>query len=138
MNDYYYNCGELNELDSNNSYVPTCTPTVVESHNDIGIIVFLGFVVYQLVFGVGFILCCTNTIKKVFKKKNRVNNHSNYFIANVNIDINSNCVICLQNFKNSQAKTLRCGHYFHEDCITQWISIRRNCPLCLKHIEIDI
>ena len=49
MNDYY-KCGELNELDDNilnNSYVPTCTPSTVKSDNDIGIIVFLGFMAFR-------------------------------------------------------------------------------------------
>ena len=139
MNDYY-KCGELNELDDNilnNSYVPTCTPSTVKSDNDIGIIVFLGFMAGQLVCGTGFIICCTDVIYKVLNvKKNKVSDISNNFIANENIDINSNCVICLQNFKNSPAKTLHCKHYFHEDCILEWINIRRSCPLCLKQIDI--
>lgn len=42
------------------------------------------------------------------------------------------CHICLEKFsKNDYDKVkLRCGHYFHSDCILSWFDKKMNCPLC--------
>ena len=44
------------------------------------------------------------------------------------------CSICLENFdftRNSNViKTFYCNHYFHEDCLLQWLRIRPKCPNC--------
>lgn len=44
---------------------------------------------------------------------------------------NTECCICLQN-QGVYAKTLDCGHFFHVNCIDNWISEGHEniCPLC--------
>ncbi|RXG44723.1 hypothetical protein VDGE_02497 [Verticillium dahliae] len=43
------------------------------------------------------------------------------------------CVVCLEEYENgvSQVMSLPCGHEFHADCITPWLTTRRRtCPIC--------
>ena len=53
---------------------------------------------------------------------------------------NTECTICLENIEDNCTK-LDCGHYFHMNCIRNWM-LRRNttCPLCRAEIfnRIDI
>ena len=48
------------------------------------------------------------------------------------------CSICALEFTNKDfVIQLMCskGHVFHEDCISDWIKVQLNCPLCRKDIE---
>ena len=47
---------------------------------------------------------------------------------------NTECTICLDNIENNCIK-LECGHYFHMNCIRNWM-LRRNttCPICRSQI----
>ena len=45
------------------------------------------------------------------------------------------CCICLDptsgcNSKEQEVVGLKCGHAFHRRCITEWLRVRRACPLC--------
>jgi hypothetical protein len=44
------------------------------------------------------------------------------------------CAICLDNIEpDSDIRGLTCGHVFHDECITPWLTSRRACcPLCKK------
>ncbi|KKA28419.1 hypothetical protein TD95_003194 [Thielaviopsis punctulata] len=45
----------------------------------------------------------------------------------------SECVVCLEEYEDgvSQVMSLPCGHEFHEQCITTWLTgRRRTCPIC--------
>lgn len=47
------------------------------------------------------------------------------------------CSICLHDFEKKAdliSKT-KCGHYYHVDCINQWINIQRKCPNCVRKLE---
>lgn len=47
------------------------------------------------------------------------------------------CAICLLDFqKDDEITPLPCDekHYFHPDCIEQWLKNNNNCPLCKKPI----
>ncbi len=54
---------------------------------------------------------------------------------------NEECSICLDNLTN-EVCLLSCGHYFHYNCLGQWIfkckNSRKaiNCPLCKQEFEI--
>ena len=50
-----------------------------------------------------------------------------------------NCVICLEPFDDNKEKTplnkvstLPCGHKFHTECLTKWLTKENKCPLCRK------
>lgn len=51
------------------------------------------------------------------------------------------CSICLQSLLDNEDKTVNtkkalaiaktlCNHYYHSECLEQWIAIRSKCPLC--------
>ena len=53
----------------------------------------------------------------------------------------SECSICLADYQEGDvvvwAKTDRCNHIFHEECIEQWLERHDNCPLCREKILED-
>lgn len=43
----------------------------------------------------------------------------------------SECLVCTSEFEHGQPLTyLPCFHYFHKECITNWLLIKAECPLC--------
>mmetsp|Transcript_44851 Transcript_44851/g.72033 ORF Transcript_44851/g.72033 Transcript_44851/m.72033 type:complete len:425 (+) Transcript_44851:165-1439(+) len=49
------------------------------------------------------------------------------------ICLNSTCVICLEDFKNGEnIKVLPCKHGFHTQCIMPWFERSGDCPICKK------
>ena len=44
------------------------------------------------------------------------------------------CNICMENYKNDEIVVLlKCNHYFHEDCIKNWLCNEKvTCPICRK------
>ena len=57
-------------------------------------------------------------------------------------DEEDKCSICLENFNfsiNSNViKTLFCNHYFHEQCILNWLRIKPKCPNCNANLVARI
>ena len=46
-------------------------------------------------------------------------------------DLNEVCSICYYNVKEGeQVIQLPCQHYFHVDCIKEWLIKQRTCPMC--------
>jgi len=88
----------------------------------------------------GFTLCyeCTSGIYDFFRtnpirrfvQRNRA--------KSVNEDDEPTCAICLKEFTNeSTMKIPECGHRFHEDCISRWLMIKYQCPLCKGCVEVN-
>jgi len=57
------------------------------------------------------------------------------------------CSVCQEDFKpGSKAKTMPCGHRFHDDCLMQWVKKNNSCPVCRydempsekKHFDRDV
>ncbi|KAG5889135.1 hypothetical protein JTB14_016242 [Gonioctena quinquepunctata] len=50
----------------------------------------------------------------------------------------SQCPVCLkEHVKGEYAKKLPCGHLYHNDCITPWLSKTNSCPLCRHELPTD-
>lgn len=46
-----------------------------------------------------------------------------------------NCVVCQMNFNSGDRLiTLPCSHRYHKTCITDWLKLKRNCPICQKEV----
>ncbi|KAK7251529.1 hypothetical protein RIF29_34816 [Crotalaria pallida] len=54
------------------------------------------------------------------------------------------CSICIEGFGHHNSgvvdddegiKRIPCGHVYHSNCITLWLSYSNSCPLCRKHIS---
>ncbi|KAI5147977.1 hypothetical protein ENBRE01_0037 [Enteropsectra breve] len=43
------------------------------------------------------------------------------------------CPICREDFNQDEnVFQLQCKHYFHDECIREWLQIKKTCPLCTK------
>ena len=45
------------------------------------------------------------------------------------------CIICYDDFKEIDTIILRCGHFYHRDCINQWFNYKETCPICRKNCK---
>ncbi|KAF9180707.1 hypothetical protein BGZ50_006041, partial [Haplosporangium sp. Z 11] len=46
------------------------------------------------------------------------------------------CAICLCDYEDEEElRKMKCLHYFHKDCVDEWLRLHRNCPLCKRDIE---
>lgn len=48
---------------------------------------------------------------------------------------NLSCSICMDTDTDINFVKTSCGHYYHQKCIEQWITIQSNCPNCRKTIK---
>ncbi|KAJ8618637.1 hypothetical protein MRB53_014823 [Persea americana] len=55
---------------------------------------------------------------------------SPYYSTTAKLD--SNCVICLENFKQGdRCRVLpTCKHMFHDHCVDAWLNTAKRCPTC--------
>ncbi|KAI3873045.1 hypothetical protein MKX03_018666 [Papaver bracteatum] len=45
------------------------------------------------------------------------------------------CVICCMEYKNrDMLTTLPCRHLYHSKCITQWLKLKKACPICNEEV----
>ena len=50
-------------------------------------------------------------------------------------DSTTNCIICLSDFINGdKIRYLKCSHFFHKDCIDNWLKLQKKCPTCNQEI----
>lgn len=61
-------------------------------------------------------------------------------ITNTNLSLNEtiNCIICMCNIEGNECFHLKCGHYFHNSCISDWIKEKANCPICKENIYMKV
>lgn len=45
------------------------------------------------------------------------------------------CPICFENVEHNNTAQLKCNHIFHQECINDWFSKNRNCPMCQRKFE---
>tara|TARA_Y100000114_G_C11647520_1_gene272449 strand:+ start:119 stop:574 length:456 start_codon:yes stop_codon:yes gene_type:complete len=59
--------------------------------------------------------------------------------ANIKNKHNSECSICMEEFKSTD-NVFQCGcHYiYHYECINKWIKSKEDCPSCRKKIKTKI
>ncbi|KAK4420769.1 RING-H2 finger protein ATL17 [Sesamum alatum] len=48
----------------------------------------------------------------------------------------ASCAICLQDLNDGESARMlpSCKHFFHLDCIDQWLTRQGNCPICRKDV----
>ena len=53
-------------------------------------------------------------------------------------ECNKECSICFMEFKvNDKVSRLQCGHFFHGECINEWLRKRCTCPVCRWELETE-
>ena len=45
------------------------------------------------------------------------------------------CAICQDNILNTGSRIRQCGHTYHSDCLTSWLSMSVRCPVCRHDIR---
>lgn len=49
----------------------------------------------------------------------------------VTVKVEDVCSICQEVMPaGSKAKSMPCGHYYHDDCLVSWVSKNNSCPMC--------
>ena len=49
------------------------------------------------------------------------------------------CAVCRLEFEDDdEVKVLRCGHYYHPECIGQWLERKKNCIICNKDVLAEV
>ena len=89
-----------------------------------------------------FIYCTTKILSKVCYNPINTTNESNdsntplllnySILSNINDITDTNCSICLSNYKkNDKITKLTCHHTFHYICLYNWFKLKKDsCPLC--------
>ncbi|KAL4459320.1 hypothetical protein ABPG74_017933 [Tetrahymena malaccensis] len=50
--------------------------------------------------------------------------------------LNDSCAVCLCEFENTDiCRETICNHYFHKDCLEQWLKKQENCPFCRTDLQ---
>jgi len=45
------------------------------------------------------------------------------------------CIICLSDFfEGEKIRYLKCNHFFHKDCIDNWLKLQKKCPTCNQEV----
>jgi hypothetical protein len=53
------------------------------------------------------------------------------------IEYKNECIVCMDQINTNQTiLRLTCGHYYHQNCIYQWLTKKSSCPQC-RHSLID-
>eukprot|EP00531_Pseudo-nitzschia_arenysensis_P008564 CAMPEP_0116120504 /NCGR_PEP_ID=MMETSP0329-20121206/3208_1 /TAXON_ID=697910 /ORGANISM="Pseudo-nitzschia arenysensis, Strain B593" /LENGTH=249 /DNA_ID=CAMNT_0003614273 /DNA_START=101 /DNA_END=850 /DNA_ORIENTATION=+ len=51
-------------------------------------------------------------------------------------DCDVKCLVCQEDYcKGEELRKLPCGHYFHKDCVDQWLLSKDFCPYCRTSIH---
>ena len=50
---------------------------------------------------------------------------------------NDACLICLEDVETKDKEFLPCAHFFHSECIKEWLTDNPLCPICKIHVGIE-
>ncbi|CAD8121521.1 unnamed protein product [Paramecium sonneborni] len=52
------------------------------------------------------------------------------------LELKETCAICLLDLNEQKViKILKCNHFFHQECIKQWLQLKPECPTCRDKIH---
>lgn len=100
-----------------------------ENNNNNSIIPYLAIVTILLMsFGGQCLRCKFNN--------NNNKNLKNFIVKDLEDNLIKECSICLSEMKiNEKLVILSCKHYFHKECITEWLKKSRTCPECRINLD---
>ncbi len=58
-----------------------------------------------------------------------------------NVDNIVDCAVCLDDYVGDPSEIMigqlvRCHHFFHFDCLWEWLDTQPTCPICRKDVEL--
>lgn len=97
---------------------------------------FIDNIIYEIVLSrINFLL--NNLIKKTTIPKMTQKEINSLEYTEINSDTtNINCVICLEDV--TQCIKLPCGHCYHKECCTKWLTTNASCPICRMNIKDNL
>ena len=64
-----------------------------------------------------------------------INNLNEISITKEHVNLNLQCPICMEDFVlDEKVKELSCRHFFHNDCIVEWLKLHATCPTCRTNL----
>ncbi|KAK4376108.1 hypothetical protein RND71_006785 [Anisodus tanguticus] len=59
--------------------------------------------------------------------------------GSINVELESECPICLGLFRDDEMVKLLpgCDHVYHAQCIDKWLAYHPNCPLCRASLHLN-
>ena len=49
---------------------------------------------------------------------------------------NEECCICTETIVNQYVPKYVCNHFFHKECIDEWLKINEHCPICRRDLSV--
>lgn len=57
-------------------------------------------------------------------------------MAAVEVEEDEMCPICIQSYSNhDEVRTLPCKHFFHSNCVDEWLERSSSCPICATELQ---
>ena len=86
------------------------------------------------------IFCCIFGISGIRSLLSRRRRRKNIYLHPTRRFPDEDCTICLDSLSSPENNDIvvrtRCNHYFHKECLKDWIhtdnDLNLNCPLCVK------
>lgn len=64
-----------------------------------------------------------------------INKLSEISVTKEHVSLNLQCPICMEDFVlDEKVKELSCRHFFHNDCIVEWLKLHATCPTCRTNL----
>ena len=64
-----------------------------------------------------------------------ISNLNEISITKEHVNLNLQCPICMEDFiLDEKVKELSCRHFFHNDCIVEWLKLHATCPTCRTNL----
>ena len=91
------------------------------------------FVAICIVYWVGryVIFCCKKRTKLNMEQLIIPTTGDLNYVITIEKELENECAICLDQFDiGDTARYLKCGHYYHNKCIGEWLGSKTTCPKC--------
>lgn len=64
-----------------------------------------------------------------------ISNLNEISVTKEHVNLNLQCPICMEDFVlDEKVKELSCRHFFHNDCIVEWLKLHATCPTCRTNL----
>ena len=94
-------------------------------------ILILVILAVLIIIWTGIILCCIYACPPISEQSLPPVQVLTGVVITSDKDLLNECSICLSEFKGGdQMRVLDCGHYYHKDCVDNWLQRKNTCPKC--------
>lgn len=64
-----------------------------------------------------------------------ISNLNEISVTKEHVNLNLQCPVCMEDFVlDEKVKELSCRHFFHNDCIVEWLKLHATCPTCRTNL----